>query len=152
MTLKGLNQILAFYGHPAANRPSSSLRFDLASVTDLELAPGSLGGVPGWWSLFNLPRNVLAEVVVDFARALVPGGQVLLGTHVGEQASHVGRPTAVCRWPGRHTGVPERLVDVLVAARLEMVAEMRFPASGDQPPQVVLAARRPRRPSRLPVA
>ena len=85
MTLKGLNQILAFYGHPAANRASSSLRFDLASVTDLELAPGSLGGVLGWWSLFNLPRNVLAEVVVDFARALVPGGQVLLGTHVGEQ-------------------------------------------------------------------
>jgi hypothetical protein len=35
--------------------------------------------------LFNLPRNVLAEVVVDFARALVPGRQVLIGTHDGEQ-------------------------------------------------------------------
>jgi hypothetical protein len=97
MTLRGLNQILAFYGHPAANRASSSLRFDLAGVTDLELAPGSLGGVLGWWSWFNLPCNVLAEVVVDFARALVPGGQVLLGTHVGEQdvpRRQAGRPTS----------------------------------------------------------
>ena len=98
MTLKGLNQILAFYGHPAANRASSSLRFDLARVTDLELAPGSLGGVPGWWSLFNLPRNVLAEVVVDFTRALVPGGQVLLGT----DTSASRRPTSAgLRRPSR---------------------------------------------------
>ncbi len=128
-----------------ARRRYPSLRFDVASVTDLELAPGSLGGVLGWWSLFNLPRNVLAKVVVDFARALVPGGQVLIGTHVGEQdvprrQAYGGVPVA---WT-THRWLPERLVDVLVAARLEMVAEMRFPASGDQPPQVVLAARRPR--------
>lgn len=129
-----------------ARRRYPSLRFDVASVTDLELAPGSLGGVLGWWSLFNLPRNVLAEVVVDFGRALVPGGQVLIGTHVGEQdvprrQAYGGVPVA---WT-THRWLPERLVDVLVAARLEMVAEMRLPASGDQPPQVVLAARRPRK-------
>jgi len=111
-----------------ARRRYPSLRFDAARVTDLELAPGSLGGVLGWWSLFNLPRNVLAEVVVDFARALVPGGQVLIGTHVGEQdvprrQAYGGVPVA---WT-THRWLPERLVDVLVAARLEMVAEMQFP-------------------------
>ena len=44
----------------------------------------------------------------------------------------------------RDRWLPEQLVDVLIAAGLETVAEMRFPASGEQPPQVVLAARRPR--------
>ena len=38
----------------------------------------------GWWSLFNLPRDVLPGVLASFARALVPGGQLLLGTHVGD--------------------------------------------------------------------
>jgi len=127
-----------------ARRRYPSQRFDVASATDLDLAPGSWGGVLGWWSLFNLPRDVLPEVVAGFAQALVPGGQVLVGTHVGEQdiprrQAYGGVPVT---WT-THRWLPEQLVDVLVAAGLEMVAELRFPASGDQPPQVVLAARRP---------
>ena len=70
---------------------------------------------------------------------------MLLGTHVGEEdvqrtQAYGGVPVTwtTHRWP------PEQLVEVLVTAGLEVVAELRFPASGDQPPQVVLAARRPR--------
>ena len=129
-----------------ARRRYPTLRFDVASATDLDLAPGSLGGVLGWWSLFNLPRDVLPEVVANFAEALVHGGQVLVGTHVGEQdiprrQAYGGVPVT---WT-THRWLPEQLIDVLLGAGLEVVAEMRFPASGDQPPQVVLAARRPRK-------
>jgi SAM-dependent methyltransferase len=60
------------------------LRFDVASATDLRLDNDSLGGVLGWWSLFNLPRDVLPAVLTSFARALLPGGQVMVGTHVGD--------------------------------------------------------------------
>ncbi len=67
-----------------ARRLHPGLRFSVASATDLRLADASLGGVLGWWSLFNLPRDVLPGVLVSFARALVPGGQVLVGTHVGD--------------------------------------------------------------------
>ncbi len=128
-----------------ARRRYPSQRFDLASATDLDLAPASLGGVLGWWSLCNLPRGVLPEVVADFARALVPGGQLLIGTHVGDQdiqrrQAYGGVPVT---WT-THRWLPEQLVDVFVAVGLETVAELRFPASGDQSPQVVLAARRPR--------
>src|SRR6478609_4494445 len=61
------------------------IRFDVASATDLRLEAASLGGVLGWWSLFHLPRAVLPDVLSSFAAALVPGGQLLVGTHVGEE-------------------------------------------------------------------
>ncbi len=126
-----------------ARRQYPALRFDVASATDLRLAPGSLGGVLGWWSLFNLPREVLPEVIADFAQGLAPGGQVLVGTHVGDhdvprRQAYGGVPVT---WT-THRCRPEQLVELLTAAGLETVAEMRFPASGDQPPQVLLAARR----------
>src|SRR3712207_8581022 len=44
-----------------ARRRHPGLRFDVASATELDLSPGSLGGVLGWWSLFNLPRTVRSE-------------------------------------------------------------------------------------------
>ena len=58
--------------------------FSVASSTDLDLGDSSLGGLLGWWSLFNLPRDVLPQVLSSFARALMPGGQLIIGTHVGD--------------------------------------------------------------------
>ena len=46
-----------------ARRLHPGLRFSVASATDLRLADASLGGVLGWWSLFNLPRDVLPSVL-----------------------------------------------------------------------------------------
>ena len=128
-----------------ARRAYPHVRFDVASATALDLAPSSLGGVLGWWSLFNLPRDVLPEVLADFARALVPGGQVLVGTHVGDEDVHRreaygGIPVT---WT-THQWRPEHLVDMLGGVGLDVVAELRFPARQQQGPSVVLAARRPR--------
>jgi SAM-dependent methyltransferase len=127
-----------------ARRLHPGLRFDVASATDLDLAPGSMGAVLGWWSLFNLPRDVLPAVVASFARALVPGGQVLLGTHVGD--GDVVRTEAyggvAVRWT-THLWQPEELTAVLAAAGLEPVAELRLPPTVEGRPQVLLVARRP---------
>jgi SAM-dependent methyltransferase len=128
-----------------ARRAYPELRFSVASATDLDLAPASLGGVLGWWSLFNLPREVLPGVLRTFADALVPGGQVLVGTHVGDgdiarTEGYGGLPVS---WT-THLYRPEELVGMLVDAGLEVVAELGLPV---QPPsllpQVLLAARRP---------
>ena len=121
------------------------LRFAVASATALDLAPASLGGVLGWWSLFNLPRETLPGVLRTFAEALVPGGQALVGTHVGDgdvprTEGYGGLPVS---WT-THLYRPEQLAGMLVDAGLEVVAELRLPV---QPPslrpQVLLAARRP---------
>jgi len=128
-----------------ARRLHPGLRFEVASATELQLTDDSLGGVLGWWSLFNLPRDVLPGVLATFARALVPGGQLLLGTHVGDgdiarTEAYGGVPVA---WT-THLWRPEQLTALLGDAGLEPVAELRLPPPlpglGDQ---VVLAARRP---------
>lgn len=38
-----------------ARRLHPGCRFGVASATDLDLGEATLGGVLGWWSLFNLP-------------------------------------------------------------------------------------------------
>jgi SAM-dependent methyltransferase len=128
-----------------ARRLHPGLRFEVASATELRLPDASFGGLLGWWSLFNLPRDVLPAVLASFARALVPGGQVLLGTHVGDgdvarTEAYGGVPVA---WT-THLWRPEQLVALLSEAGLEPVAELRLPPPlPEMRDQVLLAARRP---------
>jgi SAM-dependent methyltransferase len=128
-----------------ARRQYPGLRFSSASATELDLAPASLGGVLGWWSLFNLPRDTVPEVLRTFAEALVPGGQALVGTHVGDSdvvrtEGYGGLPVS---WT-THLYRPENLAGMLVDAGLEVIAELRLPAQPpSMRPQVLTAARRP---------
>jgi SAM-dependent methyltransferase len=128
-----------------ARRLNPGLRFEVASATELQVADASLGGVLGWWSLFNLPRALLPGVLATFARALVPGGQVLLGMHVGDgdverTEAYGGVPVA---WT-THLWRPEQLTALLSEAGLEPVAELRLPPPlPEMRDQVLLAARRP---------
>jgi SAM-dependent methyltransferase len=128
-----------------ARRRYPGLRFSVASATELDIAPASLGGVLGWWSLFNLPREALRGVLRTFAEALVPGGRTLVGTHVGD--GDVRRTEGYGGLPVSWTTYlyqPEELAGMLVDAGLEVVAELRLPAqSPSLRPQVLLAARRP---------
>jgi SAM-dependent methyltransferase len=127
-----------------ARRLHPGLRFEVASATELDLQEAFLGGVLGWWSLFNLPRDVLPAVLASLARALVPGGQLLLATHVGDgdilrTDAYGGVPVA---WT-THLWRPRQLNELLGAAGLEPVAELRLPPPApDQRHQVLLAARR----------
>ena len=126
-----------------ARRLYPGLRFDVASATDLALDDSSLGGVLGWWSLFNLPRPVLPDVLTAFAAALAPGGQVLIATHVGDgdvlrTEAYDGVPV---NWT-THLWQPDQLAALLAGAGLELVAELRLPELFGRP-QVVLATRRP---------
>jgi SAM-dependent methyltransferase len=127
-----------------ARRRHPGLRFAVASATALDLAPASLGGVLGWWSLFNLPRETLPDVLSAFAEALVPGGQALIGTHVGD--GDVARTEAYGGVPvswTTHLWRPEHLAILLADAGLEVTAELRLPESPPLRPQVLFAAARP---------
>jgi SAM-dependent methyltransferase len=127
-----------------ARRRHPGLRFAVASATALDLAPASLGGVLGWWSLFNLPRETLPSVLTTFAEALVPGGQALVGTHVGDgdvmrTEAYGGVPVS---WT-THLWRPEQLATLLADVGLEVTAELRLPESPPLRPQVLFAAARP---------
>ena len=127
-----------------ARRLHPQCRFSVSSATDLELADGSLGGMLGWWSLFNLPRDVLPQVFGLFARALKPGGHFLTGTHVGEgellRTEAYG--TEGVRWT-THRWRPEEFAALIEGAGLRVVAELRLPGDGQTGPGVVVMARKP---------
>ena len=127
-----------------ARRLHPHLQFDVTSATDLVVEDASLGGVLGWWSLFNLPRDVLPQVLALFARALKPGGHFITATHVGDEdavrtEAYGGVPV---RWT-THKWRPEQLVDLIEQAGLRPVAELRLPADEQSGPGLVVMAERP---------
>jgi SAM-dependent methyltransferase len=127
-----------------ARRLYPQCRFDVASSTELDLDEASFGGILGWWSLFNLPRDVLPQVLANFARALKPGGHFITATHVGDE--DVARTEAYGGVPVQwttHRWLPDRLVELIERAGLEPVAELRLPADEMTGPGVVVMARRP---------
>ena len=126
-----------------ARRLYPECRFSVGSATDLDLRPESCGGLLGWWSLFNLPRNVLTEVLGSSQRALVPGGQLIIATHVGDDdaartEAYGGVPVqwTTYRWQ------PDELASLIEQAGMRIVAELRLPAEGQQGPAVVLVGQR----------
>ncbi|WBB64124.1 class I SAM-dependent methyltransferase [Streptomyces sp. WMMC500] len=127
-----------------ARRLHPQCRFSVSSATDLALDEGSLGGVLGWWSLFNLPRAVLPQVVALFASALKPGGHFLTGTHVGEgdRVRTEAYGSEGVRWT-THRWRPEEFVAVIEGAGLKVVADLRLPGEGQTGPGVVVMAKKP---------
>ncbi|MFC7660272.1 class I SAM-dependent methyltransferase [Pseudonocardia benzenivorans] len=114
-----------------ARRLHPECTFGVGSATDLDLAEASWGGLLGWWSLFNLPRDVLPQVLSAFARALVPGGQLIVATHVGDgdvQRTEAYGGVAV-RWT-THLWQPDQLLALIEQTGLTPKAELRLPAEG----------------------
>ena len=118
-------------------------RFGVCSSTDLDLTDGSLAGILGWWSLFNLPRDVLPAVLATMSRSLMPGGHLIVATHVGDQdlrrtEAYGGVPVNWTTYQWR----PEQLISLIERAGLQLVADLRLPADEQVGPGVVVVARR----------
>nr|WP_238452695.1 class I SAM-dependent methyltransferase [Micromonospora sp. ATA51] len=69
-----------------ARRDHPGMRFEVGSMTDLDLADASLAGLLAWWSLIHVPDDAVRRVLAHFRRVLRPGGLLLLGFHVGDEA------------------------------------------------------------------
>ena len=117
--------------------------FSVGSSTELDLPAGSLAGVLGWWSLFNLPRDVLPEVLATMSRSLMPGGHLIVATHVGDQdlrrtEAYGGVPVSWTTYQWR----PDQLISLIEETGLQLVADLRLPADEQVGPGVVVVARR----------
>lgn len=127
-----------------ARRLHPECRFSVGSWTELELPVASYGGILAWWSLFNLPRDLVPPVLAHCAQALKPGGQLIIATHVGD--ADVQRTEAYGDVPVRwttHRWLPEQLVDMVMAAGLTPTAELRLTPAVGSGKAVVLVGRRP---------
>jgi SAM-dependent methyltransferase len=119
------------------------LRFEVASMTDLTVADGSLSGLVAWYSIIHLPRGLVPSVFDGFRRALRPGGRVLLAFQVGDECVHLSHgygheiTLAAYRWR------PDRLAELLADAGFIVDARLvRAPAAPEKTEQAYLVAHR----------
>jgi SAM-dependent methyltransferase len=121
------------------------LRFETGSMTGLDLADGSLGGILAWFSTHHTPPDLLPLVYAEFARTLAPGGRLLLGTHTGD-----GRVRGTRAYGGlpvsyeSHLLPPERIAGLLATAGFVVTARLvQEPGPGQKRQQACLLARKP---------
>jgi SAM-dependent methyltransferase len=96
-----------------AKRDHPDLRFEVGTMTDLELPDDSVCGVLAFWSVIHVPDHAVPGVFAQFHRVLRPGCPVLVGFHVGNETrhssegysgrsidvdSHRRRPAVVSQW------------------------------------------------------
>ncbi|GIH94127.1 class I SAM-dependent methyltransferase [Planobispora siamensis] len=102
-----------------ARQAYPGLRFEVGSMTALDIADGVLGGVLSRWSIIHTPPQELPVILAEFHRVLAPGGHLLIGFSASEDPSH---PTQIFDhavapayrwWPDhlaamlRRSGLPE---------------------------------------------
>ncbi|MGC7098486.1 class I SAM-dependent methyltransferase [Amycolatopsis lurida] len=88
-----------------ARRDHPGLRFEVGSMTELDLAPGSVGGVLAWWSLIHIPDDEIPLVLGHFRRVLRPGGPLLVPKCCSSRAKAFRKPSS-SPWPVRPVGRP----------------------------------------------
>jgi SAM-dependent methyltransferase len=125
-----------------ARRTHPDLRFDEGSMTDLDLAGGSLGGILASYSTIHAPPHRVPAVFAEFHRVLAPGGHLLLGFFAGDdpQPREFDHKVALAyRWS------PDSLADLLRRAGFADVARLvREPREGERFQQAHLLVRKPR--------
>ncbi|MFF8378077.1 class I SAM-dependent methyltransferase [Streptomyces sp. NPDC015661] len=121
------------------------LRFEVGSMTALDLPGASLGGVLSWYSTVHMPEDELVASFGEFHRVLAPGGYALVAFKVGDERVRLERAYGhevaldVYRWS------PDRLAALLAAAGLAESARLvREPDLGEKTPQAFLLTRKPR--------
>ncbi|MFI6237743.1 class I SAM-dependent DNA methyltransferase [Micromonospora sp. NPDC050784] len=108
-----------------ARQDHPGLRFEVGSMTALELADGCLTGLLAWFSLIHIPDDEVPTVFAEFFRVLRPGGALLLGFHAGDGSrlkteGYGGHPMNVYV----HRRSPARVATWLDASGFTVEAEM----------------------------
>lgn len=128
-----------------AKQAHPGLRFEVGSMTGLDLADGSLAGAVSWYSTVHTPIGELSEIFREFERALAPGGHLLMAFKAGEGHVHLERAYGhdlsldVYRFP------PERISELLRQAGFVEVARLVRAADAEyeKTPQAYLLVRKP---------
>ena len=119
------------------------LRFNVGSMTALDIPDASVGGVLAFFSTFQTPPEWLPVVFGEFHRILSPGGHLLLGTYYGDD-EHYTRIRSYGDLPVSYEAhfLPlERIVELLGDAGLVVTA--RLLEQGTRDTAIMLARSEP---------
>ncbi|MEV4510355.1 class I SAM-dependent methyltransferase [Dactylosporangium sp. NPDC049525] len=126
-----------------ARREHPGIRFEVGSMTDLDLPDASVAGLLAFWSLIHVPDGEVPKVFDGFRRVLRPGAPLLIGFHVGDGSrlktqGYGGHPMRV----HVHRRRPDRVAGWLRDAGLTVEAELVLDRD-QEVPGAILFARRP---------
>jgi SAM-dependent methyltransferase len=123
-----------------ARRDHPDLRFEVGTMTDLDLANDSVVGLVAFWSVIHVPDHAVPGVFEEFRRVLRPQGLLLIGFHVGDETRHTsegytGRPVKM----DSHRRRPGTIKGWLRDAGFTIEAELIIGPDADVPGAVIFA-------------
>ncbi|GGP86705.1 class I SAM-dependent methyltransferase [Saccharothrix coeruleofusca] len=129
-----------------ARREHPGLRFEVGSMTALDLPDAALGGLVSYYSLIHVPPRRQPEVIAEFHRVLAPGGHLLLAFQVGDEPLHLAEAFGHRVGLDFHRLRPDRVAAVLEETGFTVVARvLRELGEGEKSakvPQACLIARK----------
>jgi SAM-dependent methyltransferase len=132
-----------------ARQAFPSLRFDVGSMTELDLGDNELGGIMAYYSTHHTPPELLPVVFAEFHRTLAAGGHLMLGGRVGEH-EHLRPAQAYGGHPVSYESYflpADDIAELLVRAGLVVTAQLtQQPDEGARRPGVTFLAHKPEQP------
>ena len=119
-----------------ARRTYPELRFEVGSMTALDLADASLGGILAWYSTVHTPPELLPKVFAEFHRVLAPGGHLLLAFKAGDTLRHLDHAYGHDLALAVYWTDPDAVADTLATSGLTVDARLiREPDAAERPRQ-----------------
>jgi SAM-dependent methyltransferase len=126
-----------------ASRRYPHLRFDEASMTDLGLTDGTLGGIVAWYSIIHTPPELLPELFAELHRVLAPGGHLLAAFQAGDERVHLEQAYGHLISLDAYRLSPDHITNLLSQAGLPVHASvLREPHEPEKTRQAYLLARK----------
>ena len=117
------------------------LRFEVGSMTAIDLPDATLGGVLAFYSTHHTPPEHLPVVYAEFHRVLAPGGLLMLAGHVGPDLhysptqAYGGNPVSY----ESHLVPADRIADLLAAAGFTVTSRLDQPNDGERRKAILIA-------------
>jgi SAM-dependent methyltransferase len=126
-----------------ARQVYSGLRFEVGSMTGLDIPDGTLAGALAWYSTVHTPPRELPAYFREFHRVLAPGGHLLMAFKVGDERVHLDHAYGHDLSLEVYRFRPEQVSGLLTEAGFEEVARLVRAADGrEKTPQGYLLARK----------
>ncbi|MGW0820275.1 class I SAM-dependent DNA methyltransferase [Streptomyces sp. NPDC002845] len=121
------------------------LRFEVGSMTGLDLKDESLAGAVAWYSTVHTPPEELLVLFAEFHRVLAPGGHLLMAFKAGDERIHLSHAYGHDLDLDVYWVPPEQVSGLLGEAGFVEVARLVRAAEGpyEKSPQAYLLARKP---------